>query len=119
MESSECVSDYTDLCLSSEKGGQGRRLYSVILECEKEENERRLVLPGRGSGENGKLTDVEVLREYRSRGGVLKFGDADEIVVDVTRLEPEEAARKVAEFVEKREREGRSEVDWDEPDYNV
>ena len=110
MEYPECVSDYTDLCLSPERGGLGRRFYSVILECDAEENERRLGLPGRGGGENGKLTDVQVLREYRSRwGGAWKFGDADEIVLDVTDLKPEEAAGRIREFVEEREREGRGE----------
>jgi broad-specificity NMP kinase len=119
-ENNECVSDYTDLCVSTVDCGVGRRLYSVILECELEENERRLVLPGRGKGAgNGKLTDVGVLREYRSHRGVWKFEDEDEVVLDVTHMELEEAARRIVRFVEKREREGRSEVDCDEPDYSV
>ena len=107
-EYSDCVSDYTDLCLSSASGGVGgRRLYSVICECEEEENAWRLRWPGRGGSENGKL------REYRRRGGVLRFGDGDEIVLDVTELKPEGAARRIGEFVLKRE------VDWGEPDYNL
>ena len=55
------------------------------------------------------MTDVDVLREYRSPGGVHRFEDSDEIVLDVTRMKAEEAARKVKEFVERTEREGRSE----------
>jgi hypothetical protein len=114
------VSDYTDLRVSICDDGEGRRLYSVILACELEENEKRLLLPGRGKGAgNGKLTYVGVLREYRSHGGVWKFEDEDEIVLDVTRLEPEEAARRIVRFVERREGEGRSEVDFDEPDYGI
>ena len=117
---SDCVSDYTDLCLRSASGGVGgRRLYSVICECEEEENVWRLRLPGRGGGENGKLRDGEVLRGYRRRGGVLRFGDGDEIGLDVTDVEPEEAAGRIVAFVMKREREGRSGVDWGEPDYNL
>ena len=99
--------------------GWGRRLYSVVLECEEEENVRRLRLPGRGGGENGMLRDGEVLRGYRRRGGVLRFGDGDEIVLDVTDVEPEEAARRIVAFVMKREREGRNGFDWGEPDYNL
>ena len=119
-EHNECVSDYTDLCLGTVDGGEGRRMYSVILECEVEENCRRLVLHGRGKdAENGKLTDVTLLREYRSQGGAWMFEDDDEIVLDVTRMTPEEAAGRIVRFVEQRENEGRSEVDCDEPDYNV
>lgn len=103
-EHNECMSDYTDLA-----GGQwGRRFYTVILHCEAKENERRLVLPGRGGEENGKLTEVERLRQYRERTTIYKFGDADEIEIDVTEVEPEEAARRILEFVLRREREGRS-----------
>ena len=109
MDYNECVSDYTDLCLSTTDGGVGRRLYSVILECDEEENCRCLALAGRGKeGGNGKLTDVGMLMECRSRGGVHKFEDSDEIALDVTTMAPEEAARRVKEFVERREEEGRS-----------
>ncbi|KAK3720103.1 hypothetical protein LTR37_003926 [Vermiconidia calcicola] len=114
-EHSECVGDYTDLGL----GERGRRIYSVVLHCEMEENMRRLAMAGRGGILNGKLTDVEVLKQYRSRGSILRFGDDDEVEMDVTDIEPEEAARRVYEFVERREREGRSEVDWDGPDYSI
>ena len=114
-EHNDCVSDYTDLGL----GEYGRRLYSVILHCELEENIRRLTLPGRGGTEDGKLTDVGILREYRRRGSILRFGDDDEIEIDITSLRPEGAARRIVEFVERREREGRTWVEWgDEPDYN-
>ncbi|KAK5135117.1 hypothetical protein LTR08_005642 [Meristemomyces frigidus] len=65
-EHNECVGDYTELALSE----HARRFYSVILHCEAKENERRLMMPGMGiEAGNGKLTDVEVLREYRAKGG--------------------------------------------------
>ena len=56
----ECVGDYTDLAL----GEHGGRFYSVVLQCELAENSRRLTLPGRGGGLNGKLTEAETLKEY-------------------------------------------------------
>ena len=114
-EHNDCVSDYTDLML----GDHGRRFYTVILHCELEENIRRLNAPERGGSLNGKLTDVEVLKEYRSKQSILTFRDDDEIEIDVTDVRPEEAARRVEEFLERREREGRSEIDWDQPDYSV
>lgn len=63
--------------------GVGRELYSGIegRTEEGEESCRRLMLPGRGV-----LADVAVLREYRRQGNVWRFGDEDEIVVDVTTL---------------------------------
>jgi hypothetical protein len=71
MGYNECVSDYTDLCLSFSGGNGGhavgRRFYSVILECE-EEKRRRLVLTGRSKeAGNGKLKYVDILREYHSQ----------------------------------------------------
>ncbi|KAK4552212.1 hypothetical protein LTR86_010566 [Recurvomyces mirabilis] len=104
-EHNDCMGDYTDLAL----GEDGRRFYSVILHCEQAENERRLQLPGRGGGINGKLTDVGVLRRYREHGdGIWKFGDEDEVEIDVTSPSAEEAAEVVWRFVDRREREGRS-----------
>ncbi|KAK3645617.1 hypothetical protein LTR56_009057 [Elasticomyces elasticus] len=102
-EHNECMGDYTDLAL------EGRRFYSVILTCDQAENERRLVAEGRGGDANGKLTDLAILTEYRERGsGIFKFGDDDEIELDVTGMAPEEAAGKIKAFIERREREGRS-----------
>ena len=87
------------------------RFYSVILDCEEGENIRRLTMPGRGGAENGKLTDVEILRGYRRRGGKMRFGDQDEIEIDNTGLSAEDVAKRVLDFVERREREGRSSVE--------
>ena len=107
-EYNDCVGDYTDLCL----GEHGRRMYSVVLHCELDENCRRLTMPDRGGSLNGKLTDVSILKEYRSKWGILKFGDEDEIEVDVTELKASEAVERIREFVERREAEGRSEPNW-------
>ena len=113
MEYNECVGGYTDLAL----GEHGRRFYSVIIHCGLEENARRLALPGRGGSLNGKLTDVEILKDYRSEMSIHRFGDDDEIEIDVTSTAPEEAGRKIVNFVERREREGRSLED--EPSYYI
>ena len=63
-------------------------------------------MSGRCGRENGKLVDVGVLREYRSRGAIDRFEDQDEIVLDVTSMKPEEAAERVRWFVERRRRRG-------------
>lgn len=105
-EHDECMGDYTDLALYP----TSRRFYSVVLECEEGENVRRLECVGRTGG---KLRDAEVLLEHRRKydGGVWKFGDDDEMVLDVTNVAPQEAARIIFEWWSKREKEGRSQDD--------
>ncbi|KAK4635950.1 hypothetical protein CLAFUW4_01321 [Fulvia fulva] len=98
----ECVGDYMDLALWP----TNRRFYSVVLECDEGENVRRLESEGR---KGGKLRDAEVLLEYRRKyhGGIWKFGDEDELVLDVTNLAPAEAARIIFQWWSPREMEGR------------
>ncbi|KAK5126757.1 hypothetical protein LTR85_009691 [Meristemomyces frigidus] len=111
-KNNECVSDYTDLALPFGENG-GRGFYSVILHCEAEENETRLVMAGRGEGAgNGKLTDMERLREYRARDRIWKFEDDDEIEIDITSISAQAAAERIKGFIEQREKEGRSEHEW-------
>lgn len=113
VDHNECVGDYSDLALSC-NGNGARRFYSVVLECEVDENVRRLTAPDRGGDGSTKLRDQDVLREIREKcGGVWKFGDDDELVLDVTRMEKSEAAERITKFFERRGREGRgrSEVD--------
>ncbi|EMC94813.1 hypothetical protein BAUCODRAFT_124404 [Baudoinia panamericana UAMH 10762] len=107
-EHNECMGDYTNLAL----GEDGRRFYSVILHCEEAGNEHRLAMAGRGRGLIGKLTDVEILRRYRREGdGIWRFGDDDELEIDLTHLSSEDAARTILAFVVRREKEGRR---WNE-----
>lgn len=61
---------------------------------------------------NGKLTDVEILKDYRSRDSILRFEDDDEIEIDVTSVKPYDAAQMIRDFVDRREREGRSNIEW-------
>lgn len=61
-----------------------------------------------------------MLREYRRKSSPMKFGDEDEIEIDVTSVQPAEAARRIIEFVERSERDGRTWVEGDEGmDYGV
>lgn len=107
-EHNECMGDYTDLAL----GEHGRRFYSVVLHCEQAEKERRLVADGRGGGKNGKLTDVDVLRDYRRNGnGIWKFEHDDEIEIDNTDVAPKQVAEMIKVFIDRREKEGRSSSD--------
>lgn len=113
IEYNDCVGDYTDLALSS-NGNGARRFYSVVLECEFEENVRRLTAPGRGGEGSTKLKEVKVLTEIRERYSTWKFEDGDELVLDVSKLESDQAAVKIKEFFDKRQRDGRTLSTWDE-----
>ena len=72
-------------------------------------------MPGRGGTLNGKLSDVKVLREYKARDGILKFGDDDRIKIDVTSISAQGAAERNAAFVERRQKEPKA--SWDDDDY--
>lgn len=63
---------------------------SVILDCEFEENVRRLVTAPRAARHS--LTDVGILRELRQRYGLLRPALADRLDLDVTASTPEAVA---------------------------
>lgn len=84
-----------------------------MLTCELEENCRRLVarkssgddpqtayesLPGRKS----KLADVKVLKDLRLENELYRWGGENEIELDVTVMDPGEAARRIREFAQSR-----------------
>lgn len=99
--------DYTQLIT------EDRRFYSIIIECDVEENVKRLESPGRGGDANGKMTDGEALREMRARGGgVFEFRDDDELKIDVTSLTATEAAGEIVAWFERREPESVIYVDF-------
>jgi hypothetical protein len=76
-------------------------LVSVILECELEENKKRLQATGRGGEHNSKLTDVDILMDIIDEGPpIYSFGGDDEMRLDVTHLSPDEAALKILDHVE-------------------
>jgi hypothetical protein len=70
------------------------KLIPVTLECELEENVRRLSAAGRA--ELLKLTDVEILRDARRSYELYRPNDLPSVDLDVTRLAPEQAARALA-----------------------
>lgn len=102
-EYNNCVRDYHALSLQP----MSRRFYSIVLECDIEENVRRLTCAGRGGCENGKLTDAGVLRGIRAGGvEIWRFGGMDEFVLDVSAISAEEVADRIAGFVRAREAKG-------------
>ncbi|EPS35736.1 hypothetical protein H072_10854 [Dactylellina haptotyla CBS 200.50] len=77
---------------------------SIILTCSLEENLKRISHPTRKTTPRRKLTNREVLKAIRDEEVIHKFGDwigVRELVVDVTKLEPEEAAVVIKNFLEK------------------
>jgi thymidylate kinase len=76
---------YRDLAVQ-----RGARLASVMLDCEPDENIRRLTRAGRA--ELHKLTRPEVLAQLRADYRLLRPDDVPIIEIDVTRLSPDAAA---------------------------
>ncbi|KAK6358854.1 hypothetical protein TWF696_000034 [Orbilia brochopaga] len=77
---------------------------SIILTCSLEENLRRLSHPSRKTEPRRKLTNREVLKAIRDEEVIHRFGDwigVRELIVDVTKLEPEEAAVVIKNFLER------------------
>ncbi|KAK6334264.1 hypothetical protein TWF730_003478 [Orbilia blumenaviensis] len=77
---------------------------SIILTCSLEENLKRLSHPSRKTTPRRKLTNREVLKAIRDEEVIHRFGDwigVRELVVDNSKLEPEEAAVVIKTFLEK------------------
>lgn len=92
---------------------RGSLFISVVLTCELEENCRRLVArnPSRDdpqaayeslSGRKSKLADVNVLKDIRREHELYRWGGENEIELDVTVMDPREAARRIREFAQAR-----------------
>jgi hypothetical protein len=71
------------------------RLVAVVLDCDPEENVRRLIEAGRA--EQHKLTQVDVLRDLRNRYVLLRPDGVEKVELDVTRLSAEAAASAIME----------------------
>jgi len=71
------------------------RLAAVVLECEQEENVRRLTRAGRA--ELNKLTRPEVLAQLRGQYRLLRPQGVALVEIDVTRLSPDAAAGAIAD----------------------
>jgi hypothetical protein len=76
-------------------------LISIILDCELEENKKRLQAAGRGGEHNSKLTDVGILMDIIEEGPeIYSFGGESELRLDVTLLDPDQAATKILSHIE-------------------
>ncbi|KAL8942745.1 MAG: hypothetical protein Q9216_001493 [Gyalolechia sp. 2 TL-2023] len=74
----------------------------VILDCNMEENARRMMSAERAEKVThgaGMLRSTDALREMRGRGEIYSFGCPEEMVVDVGGMEADEAARVIAGHV--------------------
>ncbi|KAJ0293187.1 hypothetical protein Brms1b_003411 [Colletotrichum noveboracense] len=78
---------------------RGLPFIPIVLECQLEENIKRVTRSGRGGAANGKLTDVNILKDIRQEEQMFRFGGDLELELDVTELTPEQAAYKIFEHV--------------------
>jgi deoxyadenosine/deoxycytidine kinase len=77
---------------------RGNAMLSIVLDCEAEENARRLAASGRA--ELHKLVRPHVLAEMRQSYNLLRAAHVDRIDLDVTRLTAEDAAASLARALE-------------------
>ncbi|KAL8719367.1 MAG: hypothetical protein Q9225_003624 [Loekoesia sp. 1 TL-2023] len=81
---------------------RGCAFIPIILECDVEENARRMMSAERvakvAQGK-GMLLSTELLRKMRGRGEIYRFGCPEEKVVDVSRMEAGEAAGVIIGYV--------------------
>jgi broad-specificity NMP kinase len=77
---------------------RGDAMLSIVLDCDGEENARRLTAPGRA--ELHKLVRPHVLAEMRQSYNLLRAAHVDRIDLDVTRLSAEEAADSLVRALE-------------------
>jgi hypothetical protein len=78
--------------LATKRGG---RLIAVVLDCERDENVRRLTSAGRA--ELRKLTNADFLDHLRVNYQLLRPQGVDLIEIDVSALSPDEAAARIEE----------------------
>jgi hypothetical protein len=80
---------------------RGSLFISVVLNCSKEENLRRIATPDRIET-RGKLTDRTILKEIYKGEPIFRFGDeAHEIEIDVSKLAASKVAELIADHVQK------------------
>ncbi|KAF8418618.1 hypothetical protein EV426DRAFT_618900 [Tirmania nivea] len=72
----------------------------IILECNPEENARRIRGANRDSEGHGKLTDTTILLEMKARSALYRFeNDANQLELDVSNLEPLQAAEVILRHI--------------------
>ncbi|KAF5970483.1 hypothetical protein FBULB1_9680 [Fusarium bulbicola] len=80
---------------------RGVSFISIVLECEIEENIRRAINPTRVANIGAKLTDETVLRLILEKETIYRFGNENELVLDVTKMSSKEAALRIKEHVDR------------------
>jgi hypothetical protein len=78
----------------------GRPFVPVYLTCDVDENLQRVAHPDRVNSKTGKLTDIQVLKDIRSRCELFRFADGPHLTVDSTSMSPLEQATKVLAVLE-------------------
>ena len=76
---------------------RGCRFFSIVLNCEAEENETRVM--GRAGPANRKLTNPMILRGIREKEDVYHFGIKEELEIDVTARPAKETAQAIHKFM--------------------
>ena len=79
---------------------RGSPFYSIIMDCDIDENLRRLQAVSRGGVGNTKLTDIEILYAIRKTEDIYHFGGSKELVLDVSQMPATEVALKIYTFVD-------------------
>jgi hypothetical protein len=82
-------------------GKRGVSFISIVLECEIEENITRAINPTRVVSIGAKLTDENILRPILENETIYRFGNENELVLDVTNLSPKEGALRIKEHVDR------------------
>jgi hypothetical protein len=90
----EVASEYRNAATAA-----GRPFLPVYLGVSREENIRRLASSSRLASGTGKLVDASQLLAIRASCDLLEFGDLKGLDLDVTELDAEESAQRIAQHV--------------------
>jgi hypothetical protein len=77
---------------------KGLSFFSVVLQCDLEENLRRVQASGRGRS-NTKLTDISIVRNVREKEDIYHFKDDNELELDITHISPAGAAQSIFKHI--------------------
>ncbi|KAG4289877.1 hypothetical protein FPRO06_04699 [Fusarium proliferatum] len=79
---------------------RGVSFISIVLECEIEENIRRAMSSKRSQSISAKFTDETLLRPILEKEKIYRFGNENELVLNVTKLSSNESALRIKEHVD-------------------
>ena len=77
----------------------GRPFKPVYLTCDIDENIKRIAASERINSGTKKLTDPQILRDFRSRYELFQFDGCPGLTLDTTNTAPKEVARELLKFV--------------------